>query len=113
MRKVAIAVASLFTALAPAAFAQTYYARAGDTARVIESRPVYEAANSREECWNPRAGHFERLRPGESAPGEPLSSEASLRDALAAMAARRTDRLPVVDSAGTPLGAITIADLVR
>jgi len=62
MRKLSIAVASLFTALAPAAFAQNYYARAGDTARVIESRPVYEAANSREECWNPRAGHFEERR---------------------------------------------------
>jgi osmoprotectant transport system ATP-binding protein len=55
----------------------------------------------------------ERLHPGEAADGEPLPSEASLRDALAAMAARRTDRLPVVDRAGRPLGAITLADLVR
>jgi osmoprotectant transport system ATP-binding protein len=55
----------------------------------------------------------ERLRPGESADGEPLSSDASLRDAFAAMAAHHTDRLPVVDAAGRPIGAITLADLVR
>ena len=55
----------------------------------------------------------DRLHPGEAAEGEPLPSNASLRDALAAMAARHTDRLPVVDAAGQPLGAITLADLVR
>ncbi len=55
----------------------------------------------------------DRLRPGEAAEGEPLSSNASLRDALAAMAARHTDRLPVVDLGGRPLGVITLADLVR
>ena len=55
----------------------------------------------------------ERLHPGDEAEGEPLSSEASLRDALAAMAARHTERLPVVDRAGRPLGAITLQDLVR
>ena len=55
----------------------------------------------------------ERVRHGEPADGEPLSSEASLREALAAMASRHTDRLPVVDAAGRPLGAITLADLVR
>jgi osmoprotectant transport system ATP-binding protein len=55
----------------------------------------------------------DRLQPGEKAEGEPLPGDASLRDALAAMAARHTDRLPVVDRAGRPLGAITLADLVR
>ncbi len=55
----------------------------------------------------------ERLHPGEPAEGESLPSDASLRDALAAMAAGRTDRLPVVDHDGRPLGAITLADLVR
>ena len=55
----------------------------------------------------------DRLHPGEVAEGEPLPSDASLRDALAAMAARHTDRLPVVDRAGRPLGAIALADLVR
>jgi uncharacterized protein YcfJ len=86
---VAIALASLFTAAAPA-FAQGYsqdrmYNRDGtlnpdyrdynrydnryrddrdraEYARVIESRPVYGASDSREECWNPRAGHFEEVR---------------------------------------------------
>ncbi len=55
----------------------------------------------------------ERLHPGEAADGEPLPASASLRDALAAMTARHTDRLPVVDTAGRPIGAITLADLVR
>jgi osmoprotectant transport system ATP-binding protein len=55
----------------------------------------------------------DRLRPGETADGEPVSADASLRDALAAMAARRVDRLPVVDAEGRLLGAITLADLVR
>ena len=34
----------------------------GDVARVIETRPVYGAAERREECWNPRAGHYEEVR---------------------------------------------------
>ncbi|HTV90903.1 MAG TPA: ABC transporter ATP-binding protein [Stellaceae bacterium] len=55
----------------------------------------------------------DRLRPNETAAGEPLLDEASLRDALAAMIARHADRLPVIDRAGRPLGAITLADLVR
>jgi uncharacterized protein YcfJ len=33
----------------------------GDVARVIESHPVY-VAETREECWNPRAGHYEEVR---------------------------------------------------
>ncbi|MBC8021927.1 MAG: hypothetical protein H7Y14_02335, partial [Burkholderiales bacterium] len=69
--KVAIAVASLFTVIAPAAHAATdrygnYYdprdvrsSEYRDSARVIESRPVYAAAGSREECWNSRNGRFE------------------------------------------------------
>jgi uncharacterized protein YcfJ len=70
----ALAIASLFTAAAPA-FAQDYRnydnrydnrARddryRGDVARVIESRPVYAAGDRREECWNPSAGHFEEVR---------------------------------------------------
>jgi osmoprotectant transport system ATP-binding protein len=55
----------------------------------------------------------DRLRPGEIAGGDPLPADASLRDALAMMAARRVDRLPVVDAYGRPLGAITLADLIR
>jgi osmoprotectant transport system ATP-binding protein len=55
----------------------------------------------------------DRLRPGENAAGEPLPQDLSLRDALSAMAARHTDRLPVADAAGRPVGAVTLADLVR
>jgi osmoprotectant transport system ATP-binding protein len=55
----------------------------------------------------------DRVRRGTAADGEPLPSDASLRDALAAMIARRADRLPVADPSGAPLGAITLADLVR
>lgn len=70
MKKAAIAIGSIFTVLAPAAFAQYYsgddYRNRDrdyrDSARVIESRPLYEAANTRQECWNPRAGHFEEVR---------------------------------------------------
>ena len=69
MKTVAIAIGSIFTALAPAAFAQ-YYSRDYDnrdnyrqSARVIESRPVYEGVAGRDECWNPRAGHYEEVRP--------------------------------------------------
>jgi osmoprotectant transport system ATP-binding protein len=55
----------------------------------------------------------ERMHPGEHADGEPVPSGASLRDALAAMTAQRTDRLPVTDLDGSPVGAISLADLVR
>ena len=55
----------------------------------------------------------DRLRRGETADGEPLSAQATLADALAAMIARRVDRLAVVDDAGGAVGAITLADLVR
>ena len=55
----------------------------------------------------------ERMRPGESAVGAPLSADASLRDALAAMTERHTDRLPVADASGRAIGIIMLADLVR
>jgi uncharacterized protein YcfJ len=59
VRTVSIAVGALFTALTPAAFAQ-YHGR--DTARVIESTPIHASGTGRQECWNPRAGHYEELR---------------------------------------------------
>lgn len=55
----------------------------------------------------------DRLRRGEEAEGEPLSPDATLRDALSAMTQRRTDRLPVADARGRPLGVIALSDLVR
>jgi osmoprotectant transport system ATP-binding protein len=53
-----------------------------------------------------------RLRPGESAPGEPIAAAASLRQALSQMIARGTDRLAVSDGVQS-LGAIHLADLLR
>jgi uncharacterized protein YcfJ len=57
MKKVAIAVASVLTAIAAPAFAQNR-----DFARVIESRPVQDSAAARQECFNPRAGVYEEVR---------------------------------------------------
>jgi uncharacterized protein YcfJ len=87
MKKLAIALATIFTVAAPAAHAaydrygnyyepsQPYYnnsydsapmsrAERQDYARVIDSRPVYADSGRREECWNPRAGHYEERRDG-------------------------------------------------
>jgi osmoprotectant transport system ATP-binding protein len=55
----------------------------------------------------------DRMRAGETAGGEPMPATATLADALAAMIARRVDRLPVADGRGAAMGAITLADLVR
>jgi osmoprotectant transport system ATP-binding protein len=55
----------------------------------------------------------DRLRPGESAEGEPVTLDATLGEALSAMTARRTDRLPVCDGAGRRVGVIALGDLVR
>ena len=66
MKILAMAVASACTVLAPMAFGQPYYGDRyryrDDTARVISSTPVYAAGEAREECWNPRAGHYEERR---------------------------------------------------
>jgi uncharacterized protein YcfJ len=64
MKNVALAVAAVFTALAPAAYGQDYRYRDNDTARVISSTPVYETVGAREECWNPRARVYEERREG-------------------------------------------------
>jgi osmoprotectant transport system ATP-binding protein len=55
----------------------------------------------------------DHMRAGESAEGKPLLVDTSLRDALSVMMIRRTDRLPVCDAEGHPLGIIRLADLVR
>lgn len=64
MKKSSLAVAALFAALVPTAYGQDYRYRDNDTARVINSTPVYESANAREECWNPRARVYEERREG-------------------------------------------------
>ena len=54
-----LALASLATLAAPAAFAESF----GDRARVVSSRPVYERIPvSREECWNERQRSYEERR---------------------------------------------------
>jgi len=55
----------------------------------------------------------DRVRRSETAEGEALSVDTSLRDALSAMMLRRADRLPVCDAEGRNVGVITLADLVR
>jgi uncharacterized protein YcfJ len=78
MKKLTLAVATVFSVAIPTAFAQDYrdnrndnyqdraWSRGrNDTARVVETRPVYEASSRREECWNQRAGHYEEVRTDE------------------------------------------------
>jgi osmoprotectant transport system ATP-binding protein len=54
----------------------------------------------------------DRVRLGETAEGEPLLLDTSLREALSAMTLRRADRLPVCDVEGRNVGVIALADLV-
>ena len=60
MRITAIAAGALFATAAATASAQVYYDRSYDPyyGNRIELR-------AGDECWNPRAGHFEAVRPGE------------------------------------------------
>ena len=44
---------------------------------------------------------------------EPLPADLNLRDALSAFVLRRTDRLPVVDAQGQPLGVLHFSDLLQ
>jgi osmoprotectant transport system ATP-binding protein len=55
----------------------------------------------------------DRMRLDDSADGAPVATDATLAEALAAMVARRTERLPVADKNGHTVGVITLADLVR
>lgn len=60
MKKIALALGVLAAATAATASAQNYLNRSLD--------PYYEprvTIDSSQECWNPRAGHFEQVRPGE------------------------------------------------
>ena len=57
-----------------------------------------------------------RMRPHESiegAEGKALLATQSLREALSAFVEQRSERLPVVDAEGHPLGAIHFADLLK
>lgn len=108
MKRIAIAAGALATALAPAAFAQSYPEyrdrdyrgdyRDRDFARVIESRPIHESGDRREECWNPRAGHFEEVR-GESKTR--IGKGAAIGAVAGGVLGNQTD-----SSAGTGVGAV-------
>lgn len=59
MKMKAIAAGVLMAAAAATASAQVYYGRS-------YYEPSYSYSNdARQECWNPRARHFEQVRPGE------------------------------------------------
>jgi uncharacterized protein YcfJ len=70
MRIIAVAVASVATLSGPAVLGA--YDRYGnwydprnppiETARVVETHPVYEAATAYTECWNTHGGHYEELK---------------------------------------------------
>jgi len=60
MKIQAIAAGVLLAAAAATASAQLYYG----SPRTYYYEPYY-SADSRQECWNPRARHFEEVRPGE------------------------------------------------
>jgi osmoprotectant transport system ATP-binding protein len=55
----------------------------------------------------------QRVRAGETAPGEAISPEMTLRHALSLMIARGTDRIAVAAAGGRPAGVLHLADLVR
>ncbi len=54
-----------------------------------------------------------RVRPGERAEGEPIADSLSLRAALGLFVSRHAERLPVVNAAGQPAGALHFADLLQ
>ena len=64
MKFSAIALGSVLTLAAASASAQGYYGRTYD--------PYYNRSSS-QECWNPRAAHFEQVRPGEYQPDLDMS----------------------------------------
>lgn len=61
MKTIAIAVGSLLAAAATSVPAQVFIERTYDP--YASGRSMY--LDSRDECWNPGAGHFEGVRPGE------------------------------------------------
>ena len=96
MKIIPLVVATAFTALAPAAFAQSepYYGYRSDrvdrfeerdrydrrdSARVIDSRPIYA---QREECWNPRSQAYEARSDNRTSVGKGAAAGAILGGVL-------------------------------
>ena len=63
MKTLAIAAGALLASIAATASAQVYYERTYTYDPNWGARAEFRDA--RDECWNPRAGHFEAVRPGE------------------------------------------------
>jgi hypothetical protein len=63
MRTVAIVAGALLASIAATASAQVYYERNYNYDPYPGARTEWRGAG--DECWNPRAGHFESVRPGE------------------------------------------------
>jgi len=63
MKTIAIAAGALLASIAATASAQVYYERTHTYDPYRGARAEFRDA--RDECWNPRAGHFEGVRPGE------------------------------------------------
>lgn len=61
MKRLAIVVGTILATAAATASAQVYY-------RSYTYDPYYSRADVATECWNPRAGVFETLRPGDYQP---------------------------------------------
>ena len=88
MKRLTIAIAATFTAIAPAVFAQydrpydnrydnrdnrydnrDYRADRdfrGERARVLDTKAITDTSGQRQECWNSRAGHYEEVRDPEN-----------------------------------------------
>ncbi|CNF51713.1 ABC transporter ATP-binding protein [Yersinia bercovieri] len=54
----------------------------------------------------------QRVRRGETLIGLPILGTTSLREALSLFVSRQTDKLPVIDEHGQPLGVLYFADLI-
>ncbi|MDU5193057.1 MAG: CBS domain-containing protein, partial [Mixta calida] len=52
-------------------------------------------------------------RRGEWLDAAPVPEDMSLREALSLFIARQTDKLPVADAQGAPLGVLHFSDLLR
>jgi hypothetical protein len=63
MKLSAIAAGLALATAAASASAQVYYERTYSYDPYLGARTYYPDA--RDECWNPRAGHYEAVRPGE------------------------------------------------
>ena len=60
-KAITIAAGALLASVAATASAQVYYERS----HTYDPYPNRVEIRAGDECWNPRAGHFEEVRPGE------------------------------------------------